>query len=165
MYRPTPISQIMFNKYDQDHSGSISVDEFRNLAYSLGYYLNDTELDIAVKKLDRSGSGSITYPDFKAWWGNNDRWNSLKLSDDNMIILSAISGEFQIFDKDMSGGLNKSEFVEFFNKTNKNKIITASDEDEMFKKLDINEDGRISFNEFIDYLYVKCNGDLSQYFS
>jgi len=65
MYRPVPISEVMFNRYDQDRSGSISVSEFRNLAYNLGYYLNDTELDIAVKKLDKSGTGSITYPDCK----------------------------------------------------------------------------------------------------
>jgi len=65
MYRQTPISEVMFNRYDKDRSGSITIDEFRDLSYSLGYYLNDTELDIAVKKLDKSGTGSISYPECK----------------------------------------------------------------------------------------------------
>jgi len=35
------------------------------MAYDLGYYLSDTELDLAVKKLDKSGSDAITYEDCK----------------------------------------------------------------------------------------------------
>jgi len=57
------ISNIMFKKYDTDNSGSITIKEFRNMSYDLGYYLSDTELELAVKKLDRTGSGSITYDD------------------------------------------------------------------------------------------------------
>jgi len=66
MFAPNvPLSKIVFNKYDTDHSGSITIQEFKFMAYDLGYYLSDTELDLAVKKLDKSGSDAITYEDCK----------------------------------------------------------------------------------------------------
>eukprot|EP00833_Pecoramyces_ruminatium_P004485 jgi/Orpsp1_1/1178517/evm.model.c7180000065647.1 len=61
MDRPKLFSEIIFNDFDHDHSGTISVSEFRDLTYSLGYYLNDTELDIAVKRLDKDGKDCISY--------------------------------------------------------------------------------------------------------
>ncbi|ORX43596.1 EF-hand [Piromyces finnis] len=164
-YPNAPLSKIMFNKYDTDGSGSITVQEFKYMAYDLGYYLSDTELEFAVKKLDKTGSDSITYDDFKKWWGTTDRWNQLKLSEENMAILSAISGQFQMFDVDKSGSIDKHEFQNYCKEIAKKGKITTAEEEEMFRNLDINHDGNVSFNELIDYLYAKYEGDLSRYFS
>jgi Ca2+-binding EF-hand superfamily protein len=38
---PLPVSRILFNKHDKDGSGSISTAEFKDLAYSMGYFLSD----------------------------------------------------------------------------------------------------------------------------
>jgi len=56
-----PISKIMFKKYDVDESGSITIDEFKNMSYDLGYFLTDTEFDLAMKRIAKPGSNSITY--------------------------------------------------------------------------------------------------------
>jgi len=160
-----PLSQIVFNKYDTDHSGSITVPEFRFMAYDLGYYLNDTELELAVKKLDKSNAGSITYDNFCSWWKTADRWNELKLSDENMALLSAVSGQFQMFDKDKSGAIDKTEFKRFCKEITNKKKVPPAEEKAMFEALDANGDGKISFNEFVDYLNAKYQGDLSKYFS
>lgn len=45
----TPLSKILFNKHDKDKSGSITRNEFKDLCYEMGHYLNDTELDHAIK--------------------------------------------------------------------------------------------------------------------
>eukprot|EP00833_Pecoramyces_ruminatium_P007045 jgi/Orpsp1_1/1181077/evm.model.c7180000075767.1 len=58
-----PISRIVFNKYDKDNSGTITIDEFKLMAYDLGYYLSDNELNMAIKKLDKNGGDSVTYND------------------------------------------------------------------------------------------------------
>jgi len=64
MARP-PISKIMFKKYDIDESGSITIDEFKNMSYDLGYYLSDTEINLAIKRISKPGSDSITYDECK----------------------------------------------------------------------------------------------------
>ncbi len=44
-----PVSKIIFKKYDVDGSGFIDKSEFKNLCYDQGHFLNDTELDFAMK--------------------------------------------------------------------------------------------------------------------
>ena len=44
-----PLSEIMFNKFDQDKSGSIDSSEFHQLCFNLGNALTDTELQLALK--------------------------------------------------------------------------------------------------------------------
>ncbi|ORX77252.1 EF-hand [Anaeromyces robustus] len=159
-----PISKIMFNKYDKDHSGSITLEEFKSMSYDLGYYLSDAEYDIAVKTLDKTGSGSINYDDFAKWWKNSDRWNQIQLSEENMALLSALSGQFQMFDKDKNGSINSFEFKQFSQEIRKTMKVNAADDNEMFEQLDVNSDGKVSFNEFVDYVNSKCGGDLTKYF-
>jgi len=60
-----PLSKIIFNKYDTDSSGTITATEFKYMAYDLGYYISDNELEIAIKTVDSSGTGAITYDDCK----------------------------------------------------------------------------------------------------
>ncbi|ORX71005.1 EF-hand [Anaeromyces robustus] len=159
-----PLSQMVFEKYDTDKSGGISYAEFKAMAYDLGYYISDMELKLAVKNLDKSGSGSIIYDDFKKWWMDKDRWNNVKLSEENFKYLYEISSQFQKFDKDKGGSIDKKEFKDFWKEVTKKKKVKSSEEKEMFKKLDTDGDGTISFNEFVDYLIEKYNGDLAKYF-
>eukprot|EP00833_Pecoramyces_ruminatium_P009022 jgi/Orpsp1_1/1183054/evm.model.c7180000083672.1 len=58
-----PLSKIVFKKYDTDESGTINATEFRYMAYDLGYYISDKELEVAIKTVDSSGTGNITYDD------------------------------------------------------------------------------------------------------
>jgi hypothetical protein len=51
----------LFNKYDVDRSGAISIKEFRRLCYDMGYFLSDAELGMDVKMLDVDGDGEISY--------------------------------------------------------------------------------------------------------
>jgi len=144
-FQNVPISQIMFNKYDTDHSGHITIEEFRSMSYDLGYYLSDTELDLAVKTLDKTGSGKINYNDFQSWWKSSDRWNKVKLTDENMTLLSALSGQFQLFDKNKSGSINKDEFKNFWTEVTKSKKVSEVEEREIFEQLDSNKDKQITF--------------------
>ncbi|KAG4089771.1 EF-hand [Neocallimastix lanati (nom. inval.)] len=164
MYQQNALfSKRMFDSYDSDGSGGISISEFRSLAYDLGHYLTDEELDIAIKTLDSKGNGNISYKDFKAWWSNPNRWAKLQLTDENVKVLSTISKEFQKFDKDKSGSIERSEFKKFYKAIHRNHNISTADEKTMFEQLDSNGDNQVSFNEFIEYLTGKYCGDLSKY--
>ncbi len=62
-----------FRKYDQDGSGSISIQELGNLCEELGQELNERELHEAMGQLDADASGLVDRQEFEAWWsGRND---------------------------------------------------------------------------------------------
>eukprot|EP00833_Pecoramyces_ruminatium_P013534 jgi/Orpsp1_1/1187566/evm.model.d7180000058655.1 len=141
------LSKVVFDKYDVDKSGTITYDEFKSMAYDLGHFLSDIELKLAVSQIDRRGIGKITYVDFKEWWKNSDRWTKIKLSDENFKYLYDISAQFQTYDKDKNGSIDKKEFKNFWKGINKKKTLSSIEERKMFEKLDSNGDGVISFNE------------------
>ena len=51
----------VFRKYDTDKSGQLDIAEFSDLTYSLGYYMNPTEIKKAVEIIDKDRSGQISY--------------------------------------------------------------------------------------------------------
>lgn len=55
-----------FKKYDKDGNGTIDKDEFKILMRSLGYS-DETQFDSALRALDTSGDGKISFPEFLAW--------------------------------------------------------------------------------------------------
>lgn len=154
-------SKKMFEKYDTDNSGTISTDELKSMAYDLGYYLTDIEFDLAIKILDKTGSGTINYNEFKEWWNKSNRWEKIKLTDENMEVLSRLSSIFQKYDKNKSGTIETNEFKNFYIEISKKKTTSSVELSTMFDVLDKNKDGQISFNEFIDYINEKYDGNLS----
>jgi Leucine-rich repeat (LRR) protein len=54
-----PLTLILFEKYDQDRSGTIDKSELKDLCYDFGYYMNEAEFELAFMKLDRDGGGTI----------------------------------------------------------------------------------------------------------
>ena len=55
-----------FKKYDKDGNGTIDKDEFKSLMKSLGYS-DESQFDGAMRALDTSGDGKISFPEFLAW--------------------------------------------------------------------------------------------------
>ena len=58
-------ARTLFDKYDTDGSGCISIIEFRKLCYDMGYFLTDKELELDVQILDVDGDGEINYEECK----------------------------------------------------------------------------------------------------
>ena len=55
-----------FKKYDKDGNGTIDKDEFKSLMRALGYS-DESRFDDAMRALDTSGDGKISFPEFLAW--------------------------------------------------------------------------------------------------
>jgi Ca2+-binding EF-hand superfamily protein len=65
--------------------------------------------------------------------------------------LNRASQYFAYFDKDKSGVLERHEFKAFYEDLVRNKL-TSKSFDEFVEDLDTDRDGKIQFNEYIDWL-------------
>jgi len=151
MAKAPPLSRRVFNKYDTDGSGQISVDEFKSMVYDMGYCLSEQELKMALLRLDSNGDKHISYDEFLNWWSTEDRFTKLQLNQQQAEKLEKSAAYFRYFDKDGSGVLDRKEFSGLHADLVKNKLINKS-LDQTLEELDTNRDGQISFNEYIDWL-------------
>ncbi len=62
-----------FDHFDADGSGFIDKAEFAALSSDLGELLDDEELTAAVKEIDSSGDGKISFNEFIRWWTNDKK--------------------------------------------------------------------------------------------
>ncbi|CAF1170451.1 unnamed protein product [Adineta steineri] len=147
-----PVSQLLFNKYDTDHSGLISITELRFLCYDMGHFLSDAQFEWACTLIDKDGSGEINYEEFSAWWQNPLRFDHLLLSDDQLDKLHKITELFRSYDKKNHGELDKKQFQELFKHLIKDKIMEEYHANQ-FDEIDRSHDGKINFNELIAWFY------------
>lgn len=148
---PKPLSVIMFEKHDTDKSGFIDIKEFQHLCFSLGYTLTSVELDLAVKLLDEDASGKIEQSEFTNWWKQSDRWSQLQLDEEELAQRSKAANVFNEFDKNKSGFISGEHFNEFHSELVKEKL-TTKDLEAARRDLDKNNDGKIVFSEYIEWL-------------
>jgi Ca2+-binding EF-hand superfamily protein len=60
--------QQVFNKYDEDNSGEISLEELGDVVKDLGLVISVNDLSMAIDRLDADDSGSLTFEEFLPWW-------------------------------------------------------------------------------------------------
>eukprot|EP01089_Gocevia_fonbrunei_P012756 TRINITY_DN3102_c0_g1_i1.p1 TRINITY_DN3102_c0_g1~~TRINITY_DN3102_c0_g1_i1.p1 ORF type:complete len:161 (-),score=46.38 TRINITY_DN3102_c0_g1_i1:148-630(-) len=148
---PPPLSKRIFSKYDTDKSGHINTSEFGSLCYEMGHKLTQTEISVAVKQLDHNGDGSITYDEFQKWWANDDRFKNLQLDDAKLEKINKATDFFRKFDADNSGTISDAELAALY----KDLValgVTDKPFDNIKANLDKDNNGSVSFNEYIDYL-------------
>ncbi|KAI9351766.1 hypothetical protein DFJ73DRAFT_830795 [Zopfochytrium polystomum] len=141
----------VFDKYDIDGSGSISVAEFRRLCYDMGYFMSDKELVIDVKMLDVDGDGEISYEEFIKWWRKDDRFKGLQLEEHQYEKLAGYLQDFKRFDKDGSGIIDVREFKSLYVDLVKKKLASKSLMATL-QEIDVNKDGKVSFNEYVSWV-------------
>jgi hypothetical protein len=59
-----------FRVYDQDDSGSISMDELSSLISDLGHELSEDEIKLSFQQYDADSSGRIDFEEFTRWWND-----------------------------------------------------------------------------------------------
>ncbi len=147
-----PLSRVMFDKYDEDQSGFISSTELDFLCRDLGSNLTETEIGMAMRTLDKSGDGKISYDEFHGWWSKGaSRWAQLTLSQDELARLTTAVNYYNHFDTDRSGAISRDEFTALHADLLKSGL-TSKGVDECLAELDPSGDGLVSFNEYMDYL-------------
>lgn len=130
--------RAIFDYYDVDGNGAISIKELGDMMKSLGKDVTESELLDLMEEIDRDGTGSISFDEFQAM--------SRKFVTDDPKP-EELEQIFRMFDSSCTG---------YFTATNLKTLINllgeeATDDDinEMINIADVDNDGKVSEEDFI----------------
>jgi len=119
-----------FSRIDKDNDGSITTKEFGTYLRSQSEFQNMTEAEIQgfFNQADVDGNGTV---DFQEYVTHN---------------MAMIRYAFWVIDQDGNGYINATELRHVMT------MFGHKDDevDEMFEEADINEDGQVNYEEFVD---------------
>lgn len=138
--------RTIFEMFDTDGDGSISVKELESIMKSLGHNLTEVELLDLVKEFDFDGNGEIDYEEFQALAKKCFPNGAANPSTDELKEI------FKLADKDEKGYITANELRELFGLMGE----TATDEDidDMIEVADFDNDGKINMDDFIQLMKV-----------
>ncbi|KNC55053.1 calmodulin [Thecamonas trahens ATCC 50062] len=129
----------MFETFDSDSSGEISLTELSALLRSLGFAADDELVTFMGQAVDVDGSGDIDFDEFCLLIEGYHRMQSMSIDE-------SITALFELFDKDSSGSISVAEFSDVLNSISS--LFSEHDIKELVVEVDTNADGIIDMNEF-----------------
>ena len=120
---------LIFKKHDADSSGTIDAKELPYVMEGLGLQLSPAQEAAALKELDTDESGCVSFEEYVKWFEQFD-----------------MQLEFEKYDKDSSGSINKREFRKLTLNLGLN--LSRKELDHIFTHLDDDNNGTITFEEF-----------------
>jgi len=142
---PDIVLKSLFQKYDKDSSGQLSVKELPELLTNdLG--LSTEQAEAYTLLLDKDASGSLSFDEFKSWITSGEK---LKNIDSHRFDLMSKAVEmFKRLDADQSGALDRDEFTKLHLEVGGQLQYL----DSALNALDSDNNGKISFVEFMKWL-------------
>ncbi|XP_053388872.1 uncharacterized protein LOC123524074 [Mercenaria mercenaria] len=131
-----------FALFDKDASGTISTEELGTVMRSLGQNPTDTELRDMINEVDIDGNGEIDFGEFLEMMA--------KRCHDHPDPQRELREAFNVFDKDGDGFISAEELRVVM--TNLGEKLTKKEVDEMLREADINGDGKIDYDEFVQMM-------------
>ncbi|WCJ22027.1 Calcium-binding EF-hand family protein [Euphorbia peplus] len=129
----------IFNRFDMDKDGSLTVLELAALLRSLGLKPSGDQIHALLANMDANGNGSIEFdelvnaimPDF---------------NEETIVNQAHLLDVFTLFDRDGNGYISAAELAGAMSKMGQ--PLTYKELREMIKEADTDGDGVISFTEF-----------------
>lgn len=136
-----------FKKYDTGHDGVIRKSEFVEMMKQFNY-ANDDEIDSMFSSMDVFNDGYIQYVEFIA----------ATLEARGSIEEYALREAFDHLDSDKSGFITKEDLRQILGKD-----YSDAKAEQMVKDADLNNDGKISFQEFIHQFRSQTNSAVGMF--
>lgn len=145
-----PLSRRIFDKFDRDNSGDISVNELQEMCMEFGVWLQGPALDAAMRTIDKNGDGDITYEEFLSWYKTSS-FGKLALDDATLQRRQTLAAVFKKYDSNKNGSLDASEFRALHQEM-RSLGLTARDANTALADIDSSGDGVVQFNELAEWL-------------
>ena len=130
-----------FSLFDKEGDGTVTNNELRTVMRSLGQNPTEAELADMINEVDADGNGTIDFPEFLTMMARK-----MKDTDSEEEILEA----FKVFDEDGNGFISATELRHIM--TNLGEKLTDEEVDEMVREADIDGDGQINYEEFVQMM-------------
>ena len=147
----TTILQAVFNKYDKDKSGYLTIDEFSRLLLRLSKHIRELKgieerkTSAVFSLLDKDVDGKLSFEEFRVWWEKQNKYEVF-CGEKARLIRKAYQ-LFSNYTKDSQVSLSHSDFSKLIVE------LGIPDCDELyFDDLDLDNDGKLSFEEFCNWL-------------
>ena len=135
------IYEKAFKQVDRDESGAIPLLLLNKLLKAAGEIISEDEIDSAVEYMKKDKEeDSFTFEEFKKF---------LRIVECPERILEA----FKSIDRDKNGYLDKDELYIMMSNLGGN--ITRTEFDSIYNSVDVNNDGKVDYKEFVKYWDTK----------
>ena len=135
----------VFDLFDKNHSGTISVNDIIDIMKHLGYYhIIRKEVDEIVTKNNVCTDGELDFEEFYTFVENYKTKLEVEKYDEDLILKA-----FEYFDKDKDGKVTNYEFKYILSKLGHS--FTEEECDKFFKDLDLDNDGILNYKDFINF--------------
>uniref|UniRef100_A0A1J3HXG0 Calcium-binding protein CML19 n=1 Tax=Noccaea caerulescens TaxID=107243 RepID=A0A1J3HXG0_NOCCA len=128
----------VFDLFDIDGSGSIDARELNVAMRSLGFEMNNEQLNELMAEVDKNQSGAIDFDEFvhmmTTKFGERDSTDEL-------------SKAFKIIDHDNNGKISHRDIKQIAKELGEN--FTDNDIEEMIEEADRDKDGEVNLEEFM----------------
>ena len=135
------IYEKAFKQVDRDESGAIPLLLLNKLLKAAGEIISEDEIDSALEYMKKDKEeDSFTFEEFKKF---------LRIVECPERILEA----FKSIDRDKNGYLDKDELYIMMSNLGGN--ITRTEFDSIYNSVDLNNDGKVDYKEFVKYWDTK----------
>ncbi|XP_041361540.1 neo-calmodulin-like isoform X2 [Gigantopelta aegis] len=135
-----------FNLFDQNGDGQICLEELGKVIRALGFNPTEKQIKEVAKELDKDGSGTCTFEDFKQLM--KEKPPSKEDFADEML------RAFKIFDKDGNNFIEPDELRHVM--TQLGEPLTDEQVNLMIQCADLNKDGKLDYQEFVKWCLQPC---------
>ncbi|KAG8498958.1 hypothetical protein CXB51_005306 [Gossypium anomalum] len=129
--------QKVFNQFDANRDGKISVTELRDVLKSMGSSITEEELKRVLEDIDIDKDGFINLSEFSSLFRSS--------SDEDTVALE-LRDAFDLYDQDKNGLISTSELHLVLNQLGMK--CSVDDCARMIKSVDSDGDGNVNFEEF-----------------
>ena len=132
-----------FDMFDKDKSGTISANEITKIMKNFGNPVSKKEVERMIAEIDTSGDGELDFEEFVTLM--EIQFQEVSESEEDEVLRA-----FKSFDKDEDGKITNYEFRYILTKIGNNRL-TDEEVDELFRECDLQNDGILVYQDFINF--------------
>lgn len=128
----------VFSLFDKDGDSTMTTEELGSVMRSMNQNPTEAELQDCINDVDQDGSGTVDFPEFVTLASRNKDTDTKE---------EYVKEDFQAFDNNGNGFASATELGHVM--TNLGQKLTDKDVDEMVGEADVDGDGQINYEEFV----------------